>query len=177
MTSTRIATLSGWLYSGTTALYYGLPLGLIAALTPGIASPDWLLSRMTDLPQGTAMTPFKYAAVIGIVWLALLPMFGALSHMRGLFRLYRRGDILTDTCAHHILRTGQWLVTLAGTSLLIKPLQTVLMTYDNPPGQRALAIGIDSSMLGFLLAGGLLVAIGWVMREAALVAQENAGFV
>ena len=132
---------------------------------------------MTDLPPGTAMTPFRYAATMGIVWIALLPMFGALTHMRGLFRLYRRGDILTDTCAHHILRIGQWLVTLAATSLLIKPLQTVIMTYDNPPGQRALAIGIDSSMLGFLLAGGLLVAIGWVMREAALVAQDNAGFV
>ena len=158
-------------------MYYGLPLGLIAALTPGIASPDWLLDRMTDLPPGTSMTPFKYAAVIGIVWLALLPMFGALTHMRELFRLYERDEIMTDTTAHHILRTGQWLITLAATSLLIRPMQAGLMTYDNPPGQQRLALSIDSSILGFLLAGGLLVAIGRVMREAALVAQENAGFI
>ncbi len=155
----------------------GLPLGLIAALTPSIASPDWLLDRMTDLPPGTTMTPFKYAADIGIVWLALLPMFGALIHMRELFRLYERGENLTDTTAHHILRTGQWLITLAATSLPVKPLQTVFMSHDNPPGQQSLAISIDSSMLGFLLAGGLLVTIGRVMSEAALVTQVNAGFI
>ena len=173
----RIATLSTWLYGGTTALFYGLPLGLVAVLTPGIANPDWLLSRMTDLPAGTTMTPFKYAATIGIIWIALLPLFGALAHMRGLFRLYRQGQILTDACARHILRTGQWLITLAGTTLLIQPLLTLLMTYDNAPGQKVLAVGIDKSMLGVLLAGGLLVTFGWVMREAADVARENANFI
>jgi hypothetical protein len=173
----RIARMSTWLYFGSTLLYYGFPLGLVAALTPGIANPDWLLSRMTDLPPCTAMTPFKYTAVIGIGWVALLPLVAALGHMRHLFIRYQQGEILTDPCAHHILRTGQWLVALAAVSVLIHPVQTLLMTIDNAPGQKALAVSIDSAILGFLLAGGLLVTIGWVMREAARAAAENASFI
>ena len=40
-----------------------------------------------------------------------------------------------------------------------------------------LTIGIDGATAGFILAGGLLVAIGWVMGEAARVAEDNRGFI
>ena len=40
-----------------------------------------------------------------------------------------------------------------------------------------LTVRFDAHELGFALAGGLMLMIGIVMRQAVEVARENAGFV
>ena len=97
--------------------------------------------------------------------------------MRGLFALYRRGQILTDAAAERIRRIGAALVVLAVAGTLLHTAQALLLTIDNPAGQRHLVLSLSSDSLGFLLSGGLLVVIGWAMREAARAAAENASFV
>ena len=46
-----------------------------------------------------------------------------------------------------------------------------------PPGQKVLAIGISWHDYTFLLVGGVLLAVAWVMAEATRLAQEHAEFV
>jgi uncharacterized membrane protein len=62
-------------------------------------------------------------------------------------------------------------------TVLVPTLQIVVLSWHIGLGQRLLSIGIDSSTLGFLLSGGLLIVIGWVMREAAKAAEDAKGFV
>ena len=49
----------------------------------------------------------------------------------------------------------------------------VALTWSNPAGQRvlAVAVSIDDYMIGAF--GGLVLAIGHVMVEAALIADDN----
>jgi hypothetical protein len=60
---------------------------------------------------------------------------------------------------------------------VVPTLQVLALSWTNPPGQKMLQIGLSSDSLGFLVAGGLLTVIGWVMREAARIKAENEGFV
>ena len=53
----------------------------------------------------------------------------------------------------------------------------LLLTWDNPPGQRRLVLGFGWEDYLCLLFGGLLFAVSWAMVEATRIETENAGFV
>ena len=59
------------------------------------------------------------------------------------------------------------ILAMALWGVLGRTLQILALTHDNADGRKILAIGIEGSSLGLLLAGGLLITIGWVMGEAA----------
>ncbi len=174
---TRIARLASWLYWAATGFGIALPLAFGVALFKGWSDPAFLAARFADLPAATTVGPVKALLVIAAGALALPVLLAALWQMRALFRRYGAGEILTDACARHVLRIGQMLVALAALGVAIPTLQRLILTWDNPVGQKVLAIGLSSDTMGFLLAGGLLFVVGWVMGEAARVAADNAGFI
>ncbi|MDZ4096097.1 MAG: DUF2975 domain-containing protein [Paracoccaceae bacterium] len=173
----RIPRLSNGLYWVSSALLIVMPAVVIAALLQGWAAPAGIPMRFPGLPPETEITLAKAIAVTVIDTLALIPMLTMLFQMRGLFDRYRHDEILSDTCAHHILRIGQSLLALAAITIGAPTLQLLLLTADNPDGAKILSIAVDGTMLGLVLAGALLVTIGWVMREAARAAAENAEFI
>lgn len=173
----RIVRLSGGLYWASSILLFALPVIVITAFLQGWAAPSGIPLRFPGLPAETVITSAKATVTTAIGALALIPMLAMLFQMRGLFDRYRNGEILTDACAHHILRIGQFLLAFAVITIFAPTLQMLILTVDNPSGRKILSIGIDGTMLGLLLAGALFVIIGWVMREAARAAAENAEFV
>ncbi|MFT7759296.1 UNVERIFIED_CONTAM: hypothetical protein ODX46_25225, partial [Salmonella enterica subsp. enterica serovar Enteritidis] len=54
---------------------------------------------------------------------------------------------------------------------------SLILSWTNPAGQRALSIGISSDMWLGLLFAGTIIVIAWVMREAIAIADENAQYV
>lgn len=173
----RILRLSNALYWASSGLLIALPMLVIAALLWGWAAPSGIPQRFPGLPPETVITAAKAMVATAIGALSLCPMLTTLLQMRGLFDRYRHGEILTDACAHHILRIGQSVFALAIFTIVAPTLQILILTADNPGGGKILSIGINDAMLGLSLAGALLVVIGWVMREAARAAAENAEFV
>jgi mannose/fructose/N-acetylgalactosamine-specific phosphotransferase system component IIC len=107
--------------------------------------------------------------------ISVLPMVAALRGMVRLFAAYRDGEVLSKGNADTILRIGRNFLIVAGFTVLVPTLQTLILSWNS--GHRMLSIGLDQGTLGFLLAAGLLTVIGWAMREAAVVKAENAGFV
>lgn len=173
----RISRLAGWLYAIASSLILLIPLLVAVFLWRGWLDPSWLANSFPALPDGTALTPVKSTLIILLGAVALLPVGLALTQMRALFARYRQGEILTAPCARHILRAGQALLALALVQFLILPLQIMVLTADNPAGERIVTFDFTSETLWLLLSGGLLVVIGWVMVEAARAAEENAGFI
>lgn len=173
----RITRTANGLYWVATILLPVLPLIVVIGLVRGWADPGWLMTAFPGLPAATAPSGMKSTAVLVLGALTLIPITMALAQMRALFARYRAGEILTPPCARHILRSGRALMGLAVLQMVILPLQILVLTADNPPGQRIVSLSLNSETLWLLLAGGLLVTIGWVMTEAARAAEENAGFV
>ncbi len=170
----RLATRLWWT---TSALIVLLPALVIGWLFWGYAHPDWLARSFPALPEATALTGQKSLAVVLLGAVGLVPVLYTLGQMRDLFARYRRGEILSPACARAICRSGIALSVLALWQTVVVPLQILVLTFDNPAGQKQLVLQISSEILWLLLAGSLLVVIGRVMAEAARVAEENAGFI
>lgn len=173
----RIVKLSNWLYWLVNATLAALPFALIWVFSQAWARPEWVSTLFADLPPETILDPSKSVAVTVIGCIMFLPLLLAILQMRGLFDRYRHHEILTNACARHISRIGQWLMVTSVLALLLPTLQMLALTYDNPPGTRMLTIGISSNTVAVFLIAGLLTVIGWALSDAAQIADENASFI
>lgn len=177
---TQLHHVSKWaavLRGLTIAAMVVLPITIIGGLLSLPFVPDSLGDTVSGITPSADVSRTQMVLVVGLSLISPLILLHTLNEMRKLFDAYVAGDVLTEGSAKLILRIGQGFLALAIVPFLLRPIQSVLLTMANPPGQRSLAIGIDSDMLFFALAGGLITVIGWAMRAASEVAAENKAFV
>ncbi|TCR63392.1 DUF2975 domain-containing protein [Bosea sp. BK604] len=101
----------------------------------------------------------------------------AMLRLGRLFGRFRRGIVLDEGNAVELSRIGWLLFAFGAVTPIIRALQSVALTFDNPTGQKQLAITLDPGVFGALAAGAVLVAFGLVLREAVWLADENQSFV
>ncbi|MCY4335661.1 MAG: DUF2975 domain-containing protein [Litoreibacter sp.] len=164
-----------WLTSAAMIALVLLALGIFA-------NPEFARSLMLETaPAGVQIavppeTGIVYAVLL-LGCLALAAQLYLLWHMRALFVLYARGEILTNICAYRISRIGAGLLLLPLAGLIYQAGSTVLLTLGNPVGERALAISFSATGFAVCLGGALLLFIGIVMQEASRQAEENRAFI
>ncbi len=164
----KIAALIGAAGTGGFSLYF--------AAVPSMFDAQ-ILQNYDHLLIGSSFTTIKR---IGLIILLAGPMgllVYAMWRISRLFACYERGRIFAPVAAGHIRAAGTALAGSGGLSIPINTLAVLLMTYDNAPGKRMLEISISSTNYATLLFGCLLIVIGWVMHEAARVADENRQFI
>ena len=169
----RIRTASRILKALTT-------LGAIGVLGAAIAFgavPAWfdtlIPQAFPELLPGYVMTPGKRAGLLALMAVPLATVLFGLWHVRLLFGAYQRSEVFTSAAARHIRLVGVATAANAIAAMLVHPLGSVLLTYDNAPGTRQVSIALGSDTYMLLLTGGLLTVIGWIMGEAARLADEN----
>jgi hypothetical protein len=173
----KVRALSNWLFWLSSIAFAILPLVAIGWIAALVVDPTLIAASVLGLPEATAFTRPKVVFAGAILALVILPVVFALWQMRRLFGRYRTGDVLTADAAEDIRRIGLAFVVIAALKVVIPTLVVLVLTANNPPGQRALSVGVTSDSLAFLLTGGLLTVIGWAMVEAARAVEENARFV
>ena len=136
----------------------GLRADLCAAATDGVP----LLKRLGGF--AIAMIPAT-AAIVGLMAL------------RRLFRLYAAGAVFTHANTRALRQFSACVLAYALARPLAYSLTVLLMTFDNPPGQRHFAVQMSSGELTALFLGILFLAIAWVMDEAREIAEEQAQIV
>lgn len=154
-----------------------LPITITGGLLTTPLVPETLNSALGDVAVSPNATRAQLISVIVLNLISPVILFLTLNEMRKLFGAYVQGQVLTQASARLIQRVGQGFLALAIVPFLIKPVQSVLLTLANPPGERSLAVGLDSDMIFFAISGGLIMVIGWAMREASDIATENKSFV
>lgn len=90
---------------------------------------------------------------------------------------YARGDVFGAVTVRLLGQFARGLLALAIAGIATRTLMGLALTWDFPPGQRMLVIGIGSNDYVLLLFGVVLVAITQVMQRAARLAEDNAGIV
>jgi hypothetical protein len=170
----NVPKLAGVLRGVTIAAMIVLPITITGGLLTTPLVPEALNTDIVVSPDAT-----RAQLITSVVLNLLSPMilFLTLNEMRKLFGSYVKGEILTDHCARLIQRIGQGFLALAIVPFILRPVQSAILTLANPPGGRSISIGLDSEMLFFALSGGLIIVIGWAMREASAAASENRSFV
>ncbi|GAB4522910.1 MAG: hypothetical protein Tsb0019_24820 [Roseibium sp.] len=114
------------------------------------------------------------AAVVALAFWLLCRIFW---NVRQLFCRFSEGAFFTPGTQAHILKVGTWLLAYGVFDVLSDPIGSVLLTMDNAPGERRLELELSGSEFFFLIFGALMIVFGWIMREAASIAEENRHFV
>lgn len=152
-----LLTLFFWLF------FNHLPEGFTEEL-PGIKAVDSREFTLTTRMFGFLVCVFPMSiAIYGLIKLTTL------------FRLYQKGVVFSVTNADCFRRLGYSLIGwVCAKMFLYWPLMSVVVTFNNAPGERLLMIAIGSPEIGLLLLGAIVVLISWVMREAARLEEEQA---
>jgi len=174
MTETRLPRIAGALYVLSVGALVIIPILIALALfSPSLA--------LFELPKFTEIPRAQWGL---LTWIGLFsgflpaPFFWmAVNAMRRLFGVYRLGDPLAPNVGPLIKSIGTNLLYGALLGVAVVPIQSSLMSWANPAGERMVAVSLSSNSVGFFLVAGLLILIGWSMTEATRIAAENREFV
>jgi len=135
---------------------------------------------LARLGQTGATLPLTVSGRIGGALVTAVPvgvMVYGLWQARALFQMFAAGRIFTEAAARRLQIFAATVLAQAALGPLSSAGLLLAFSYSNPPGQRLLGFALSINDCIALIVGGLLLAIAWVMREAARIADENAAFV
>jgi hypothetical protein len=176
----RVSTFMKW--AVTVVLLIVLVIGVV--VTIGIAMPDEFLiaaDEVLDFAESERrLGDVPHVQRIGISMLAAVA-FGLLLvagwNIRQVFKRFQQMEFFSPRTLANVISFGIWLIVFAVYDLISDPIGSVILTFDYPPGERMLDIALDGSEFFFLILGALMLLFGWILREAAMIADENQQFI
>ena len=168
----RIRRISGSFQQLFGLLLYLVPISTVAFWLAFNHLPQSFKNELPvvvsqSLPVSSLLLAIGVSAIpTGIIMLAFI-------HLRRLFALYREGIIFSIANADCYRSLGSTLIYWAFSKLAFVPLISVVLTLNNPPGEKTLVLSIGSADLGNILLGCLVLIISWVMHEASVLEEES----
>jgi len=164
----RITAVSRKLRLACTGLIFCLPVATVlfwiffnqiyfSTLQPSISLPVHVNQDLTGLQRFLAF-------LANLIPLAAT-LYG-LQKLRELFALYESGSIFTDRNVACLRSLGRTLIVWVGCDVVRCALLSIVLTLNNPPGQRLLVVGLNSADFTAVFVGIVVLIISWVMDEA-----------
>ncbi|WP_415922230.1 hypothetical protein [Tateyamaria sp. SN6-1] len=177
MAEDRISRRARILAVATTVLMILVPITALIALGTGSIDADTLRATygVTTLPDDIGTGPTFVWITVEAVRMALF--LWLLWLVRSWLRACASGQVFAGHTARQVQRIGAGLLALAAAHIVGNTIIIAALTWNNPPGERSLAIGFGSADCLMLLAAGLMTLFGWIHAEAARLSAENEGFV
>lgn len=160
-----------------TVVMAAIPVVIVASFALGTLGVADMRETYADQTLPTVLAAWQIAGVYAIEAVQVGILLFVLWHVRALFGLYAQAEVLSARCAERIVIAAQGLLVMGVAGAVGYTVNVLILTMLNAPGQRAISVALSDTELGFWLAGGLLLVIGWVMRHAAQVHEENRGFI
>lgn len=131
------------------------------------------------LPTGTPHELTAIALIGGFVMAHLVMglLLYALWQAHRLFAAFVRGEILVPATGTRLFRIGLGFALVLPAQIVASGVTSLLLTWGTPSGSRALALSVDPAHAMLAMAGLLILTVGWVMAEAARIADDNAQIV
>lgn len=109
--------------------------------------------------------------------IAFLLLTGALWHIRRIFAQFQKAEFFSPVTLSTVFNFGIWLIAFGVLGAANDPICCFLATLDLPEDQRIIELNIDGAEIFFMVLGTLMLLFGWILREAAVIADENRQFV
>jgi hypothetical protein len=173
----RLSALSRILSWVCLGLMFFLPASVLVAwlnfdtFGPGLVERLGI-GREHGVPE--TLLPVQMALGIGVMMVPVGIMAFGLWNLRRLFVGFGAGHIFTleNTRA---LRVFAWaVVAVIVVQFFTDGLLSVVLTLNNPPGQRVLALSLSAEQIVALFVGAVFVLIARVLEEGRKLADENA---
>ena len=129
--------------------------------------------------RGLIVVPSDFSAVqwglvCALVAVPLAALCYGLYRLFSLFQLFARSIYFTASTVSHLLAFALALLVAVVASMLSNTALSLVATWNNPEGLRALNVSFGSHELLLLLFAAVFAVIAWVFTEAILLAEENA---
>ncbi len=170
----KIQRVSAFMQGFCLLLMVSLPVMLVGfwmnldQLVPALAQQTGLPIRAQSLQPTTLGLGFACMAV------PMAVLLYGIWRLYCLFGLYRQAQFFTRANAHHLLVFATTLFINVLLAPVVSGLLSVILTWHNPPGQKALSIGLGSQHLAALFVASAFMVIAWIMLEGKKLADENA---
>lgn len=180
---TRIRRLSAFMKWAVT-LVFALMVLLGAVILFEVAMPSNLLidpNETIDIAEvERKIGEIPYGQRLGIavlLWVAIACLSLSIWNIRQVFKRFQMMEFFSPKTLANVISIGVWLIIFAVFDLISDPIGSVILTYDLPPGERSLEVSLDGAEIFCFILGALMLLFGWILREAALIADENRQFV
>jgi len=173
----RLRRISRWARAFSYVAAALMIFGLVWLWTDAEALSHYARSSIGLGGAALAASGRGYWLAFALAWIPAGLFVLAMVRLGGLFRAFGEGRVLVEENAAGLVRIGWLLAWFGATTLIVRAFQSVALTFDNPQGQRHLAITIDPGIFAALAAAAALIAFGHVLREAMRLADENQSFV
>jgi hypothetical protein len=170
----RISRLMVWACLGLVTL---LPIALVVYWASATAAD---LAVQGNLPAGAIQGPLLLwqrvaaAAVTGVP-LALL-LLGVWQAKR-CFAQFAQGHVFTAQATGYLRSMAGWVAAAALAAIVAGTVVSVLLTLNNPPGMRSLAVGVSSNHVFTLFFAALVWLMADVIGQGQALAEENERFI
>ncbi|PTQ18008.1 DUF2975 domain-containing protein [Vibrio splendidus] len=122
------------------------------------------------------MLPLTMATRVVAAFTSLLMssiLMYALMVLIRLFRNYERGEIFSLENAMSYQKLGYSLFFWVLGSVIYGSLMSVILSFNNPPGERIFEISFVGMDFLTLILGIIILIISWVMKEGYILADEH----
>lgn len=122
------------------------------------------------------MLPLTMATRVVAAFTSLLMssiLMYALMVLIRLFRNYERGEIFSLENAMSYQKLGYSLFYWVLGSVIYGSLMSVILSFNNPPGERIFEISFVGMDFLTLILGIIILIISWVMKEGYILADEH----
>jgi hypothetical protein len=124
-----------------------------------------------DLPALTRFLSFLSELI------PLSAVIYGLLKLRALFMLYQNGKIFTEENVTCFRSLGRSLIAWMICDVIRNSLLSMILTMDNPAGQKILLVGLNPADFTGIFVGIVILIITWVMDEARKIQEEQASFI
>jgi Protein of unknown function (DUF2975) len=173
----RIRRMSRILANACLVLIVTLPIAVAMAwyLTDTVQ-----LAVRANLPADAIRSPLlawqRFAGALATET-ALAFLLVGLWEARACFRLFAAGDVFTSQAARRLRNFAGWMLGFVVAGIVATAAITAVLTMNNPPGMRHLAVSVGSDQVFMLLFAGMVWLMAAVIGQGTSMAEENATFV
>lgn len=173
----NIQQLSAVLAATCLALTVLLP---IAVIVYWLLADAHELAMRANLPAGAVAVPLALWQRITAAFATEIPLgmvLIGLWHARRCFNFFQRGRVFSAETVACLRRFAGWVTVSVFAAIIVSAAISVMLTLNNPPGLRHLAIGIGSDQVFTLFFAGMVWLMAAVIGQGEALADENASFV
>ncbi|WP_028535456.1 DUF2975 domain-containing protein [Paludibacterium yongneupense] len=156
-----------------------LAFWLLLLSVPLLFAANWFLLASPSLPGAMSncptpqLTPYQRVAGFASGLPLQLLVMAAIWQLLRLFDLYRKGSFFSLRHTASLRRLGGLFIASVALSPLSDALQSLALTWRNPPGQREISFGLGNVEVMLLFLGLALLAIAHVMEMARRHYEDN----
>lgn len=124
-----------------------------------------------DIAKSLKQEHFNTTFILGTA--ELLPYFVIYFFLLRLFSYYQRGEIFTTNTIYCLKMLGKTLLCWVMLNLAYPVLVILFIRFTGLSDSLPIILNVGSTELNYLLIGGVIYVIAWIMQEGVLIKEQQ----